>query len=206
MKYFFDSILTFSYWRYALFSTEAAAKLLAAIGSLFLFVELLDTFKIYRKDEYHSYGILLIMAFAIAFVLATRRPVKRIRFKVPKKDLTFEVLIGDLFEMPGEIVVSSNSTFDTDLASGLIAANSLQGQFTLKVFNGQTDEIDRQIEKSLAGKHFQVVETRPGKKKEYAKGPWHGSTLVGGTIISLRCHTWRLAATLRPILVFWTKL
>lgn len=170
MKYFFDSITTLSYWRYAIFSTEAAAKLLAAVGSLYLFVELMDTFKIYKKDEYHSYGIFVILAFAIVFVLTTRRPVMRVKFKVPKKDLTFVVMIGDIFEVPGEIVISSNSTFDTDLASGLIAANSLQGQFTLKVFNGQTAEIDRQIEKSLAGEAYKVVETRPGKKKEYPIG------------------------------------
>ena len=170
MKHFLGSIKTLSYWRYAIFSGEAFAKLLAVMGALFLFVELLDTFKIYKKDEYHSYGLLVMLAFAVVYVLATRRPVKRVRYKIPKKDLSFEVLIGDLFEMPGEIVISSNSTFDTDFTGGLIAANSLQGQFAFRVFNGQTDEIDRQIEKSLASDSYQVVKTRPRKQKEYPIG------------------------------------
>mgnify|MGYP005819329207 CR=1 FL=1 len=143
---------------------------MAAVGSLYLFVELLDTFKIYTKDEYHNYGLAVMLAAAIIYVLATRRPVKRIRYKVPKKDLTFEVVIDDLFKMPGEIIISSNSTFDTDIASGLIAPNSLQGQFALQIFNGQTAEIDRQIDLSLAKEPFIMNDARPGKKKEYPIG------------------------------------
>lgn len=170
MRYFLDSIGTVSYWRYALFSGEAMAKMLAVIGSLYLFIEILDTFKIYQKDMYHRYGILVMIAIAIFYTLATRRPVNRVRYKVPKKDLTFEVMIGDIFNVPGEIVISSNSTFDTDMASGLISTNSLQGQLALQVFNGQTAEIDRQIEASLANDPFEINESRPGKKKEYPIG------------------------------------
>jgi hypothetical protein len=170
MAYFLDSIKTFSYWRYALFSSEALARILAAIGSLYLFIELLDTFKIYQKDKYHSYGIFLIIAAAIVYVLLTRRPIRRIRYKVPKKDIAFEVVIGDLFKMPGEIIISSSSTFDTDIASGLIAVDSLQGQFALQVFNGQTDQIDNQIEASLSDEKFTINNERPGKKKQYPIG------------------------------------
>ncbi|MFT8247171.1 macro domain-containing protein [Roseomonas sp. BN140053] len=170
MKYFLDSIRTLSYWKYALFSAEAVAKILTVVGTLYLFVELLDTFKIYKKDDYHSYALLIMLGISIVYVLLNRRPVSRVRYKAPKKDLTFEVLIGDLFEMPGEIIISSNSTFDTDIASGLISSESLQGQFALKVFNGQTAEIDRQIEASLSGESFTVNNTRPGKKKEYPIG------------------------------------
>lgn len=170
MRYFFESIGTFSYWRYALFSREAMAKVLATVGALYLFVELLDTFKIYKKDQYYSYGLIIIVVVAIIYVLATRRPVRRVRYKIPKKDLTFEIVIADLFNMPGEIIISSNSTFDIDIASGLIASNSLQGQFTLQIFNGQTAEIDRQIDASLSGEAFTVNTARPGKKNEYPIG------------------------------------
>lgn len=170
MRYFLDSIRTVSYWRYALFSAEAMAKMLAVIGGLYLFIEILDTFKIYQKDMYHRYGIIVMIAIAFIYTLATRRPVNRVRYKVPKKDLTFEVMVGDIFNVPGEIVISSNSTFDTDMASGLISTNSLQGQLALQVFNGQTAEIDRQIESSLANDPFDINESRPGKKKEYPIG------------------------------------
>ena len=170
MGYYFDSIKTFSYWRYALLSKEAGAKILAAVGSLYLFVNLLDLFDIYKKDQYQSYGLIVMLAFAVIYVLATRRPVSKIKYKVPGKDLTLEVVIGNLFEIPGEIIISSNSTFDTDMSSGLIAVDSLQGQFALKVFNGQTAEIDRQIDESLQGEGFIINEDRPRKKKEYPIG------------------------------------
>ena len=42
MSFFFKSILTTSFWRYALLSVGAAGRILATIGVLFLFMEVLD--------------------------------------------------------------------------------------------------------------------------------------------------------------------
>ncbi len=84
--------------------------------------------------------------------------------------MRFDVVIGDLFKIPGQEVVSSNSTFDIDMQSGLISRNSLQGQLAIQYFDGQTVEIDRQIEKSLEHESFVENDKRPGKKKEYPIG------------------------------------
>lgn len=170
MRYWWDAIKTFSYWRYAIFSGEAVAKFFAALGVLYLLVDIADAFKVYTKDKYSHFGLIFLIIPAILFVLTTRRPVSRVMYKVPKKDFMYEVKIGDLFKEPGEIIISSNSTFDTDLSNGLIASNSLQGQFALLFFQGQTAEIDRQIEASLVGEPCIVNERRPGKKKEYPIG------------------------------------
>ena len=170
LKHYWDSVWTISYWRYALFSAEAAAKILACMGGLYLLVELLDTFQIYSKDKYSEYGLIVMLALSILYVLTTRRPVSRIRYKPPGKDLTFAVEIGDLLSQPGEIIISTNTTFDTDMASGLIAAESLQGQLATRFFIGKTDEIDRQIAVSLEGVPFTENDARPGKKKEYPLG------------------------------------
>lgn len=40
----------------------------------------------------------------------------------------------------------------------------------MKYFNGQTKEIDRQIELSLQADEFKINENRPGKKREYPIG------------------------------------
>jgi hypothetical protein len=96
--------------------------------------------------------------------------VTKISYKVPRKDIMFQVVIGDLFTIPGEVVVSSNSTFDTDMSNGLIAPNSLQGQLALQFFGGQTGDIDRQIAESLDGIHYRENPDRPGKHKEYPIG------------------------------------
>jgi Domain of unknown function (DUF6430) len=170
VKYFFESIRTRAYWRYALFSAEAIGKFLGVVGVLYLCVDLADAFNIYKKDRYSYYGLIILVLLALAYVLSTRRPLSRVSYKMPQKDFAVEVLIGDLFKIPGEVIISTSSTFDTDMASGLIAASSLQGQLATNYFNGQTTEVDRQIELSLAKESFIVNENRPGKKKEYPIG------------------------------------
>lgn len=170
MTYWRDTIKTFSYWRYALFSGEAVAKFFGALGVLYLLVDVADAFQVYKKDQYSGFGLIFLIIPAVIFVLFTRRPVSRVKYKVPKKDYTYEVKIGDLFKEPGEIIISSNTTFDTDMSTGLIATSSLQGQVATKYFNAQTAEIDRQIEKSLANETFTINDKRPGKKKEYPLG------------------------------------
>ncbi len=170
MKYLVDSWKTFAYWKYALFSSEAVTKLCGTIGFIYLAIEIADFFSIYTKDKHSQYGILLIALVAIFWNLMTRRPVTKIAYKIPGKDYSIEVKIGDIFKETGEIIISSNSTFDTDLSSGLIATNSLQGQFATKFFNAQTAEIDRQIDDSLKNDHFELNDQRPGKKREYPIG------------------------------------
>jgi len=118
VEYFLASIKTFSYWRYALFSKGAVAKIFAIMGVLYLFIELLDTFGVYTKARYNKYGLIIVILFAVVIAVVTRRPVSRVRYKIPKKDFAFEVRVGDIFDASGEIVVSSNTTFDTDMSSG----------------------------------------------------------------------------------------
>lgn len=170
MKYFFESIRTRAYWRYALFSAEAIGKFFAVMGILYICVDLADAFNVYKKDQYRYYGLIFLVVLALLYVLSTRRPLSRISYKVPQKDLVVEVLIGDLFNIPGEVIISTSSTFDTDMSSGLIAVTSLQGQLATNYFNGQTKEIDRQIGASLSREQFTINEKRPGKKNEYPIG------------------------------------
>lgn len=170
MRYLWESIRTTAYWRYALFSGEAVAKFFSVLGVLYLLINLADTFKIYEKGKYSNYGVIILVVLAIFFVIFTRRPVSRINYKVPKKDYSFEVKISDIFKEHGEIIISSNTTFDTDMSTGLISTGSLQGQLATLFFNGQTAEIDRQIEESLAREEFNVVDGKPGKKKQYPLG------------------------------------
>mgnify|MGYP001091891895 FL=1 len=170
MRYFFESIRTRAYWRYALFSGEAIGKFFAVVGILYLCVDLADAFNVYKKDQHSYYGLIFLVVLALLYVLSTRRPLSRVSYKIPQKDFAVEVMIGDLFKIPGEVIISTSSTFDTDMSSGLIAVTSLQGQLATNYFNGQTTEIDRQIEMSLSGEQFTINERRPGKTKEYSIG------------------------------------
>jgi len=170
MGYFFRSICTFSFWRYALFSQEAVGKLLASIGVLWLFMELMDFLSIYTKDQYSKFAIIPIVIFSAIYVVITRRPVSRIIYKIPNRDYVVEVRIGNVFEQQGDIVISSNTTFDTDMASGLISPDSLQGQLAINVFGSNTRAIDEQLDAGLRDVAFTSREDAPGKTREYPIG------------------------------------
>jgi hypothetical protein len=179
VRYFFRSICTFSFWRYALFSAEALSKLLATIGAIYLFMELMDFLHIYTKDQYSSLAIIPITVAALLFVIVTRRPVSRVTYKAPQRDYRFEVKIGDIFAENADIVISSSTTFDTDMSKGLIAVESLQGQLALQVFQGNTTEIDRQLSEGLRRYEHVLRADAKGKKEEYPIGTVSKVTAAG---------------------------
>lgn len=170
MRYFFKSVATVSFWKYALFSAEALGKLLAVIGALYGFMEFLDFFNIITKDRYSKFAIIPIILFAVAYVVATRRPIRRVTYKSPSKDYKIDVRIGDLFAGDDDVIVSTNTTFDTNMANGLIHVESIQGQVATHFFQANTDEIDQQLGADLA--HAQGVDRpdAPGNKTEYPIG------------------------------------
>lgn len=170
MKYAIKSISTFSFWRYALFSFEAFVKILSIVGAIWMFMEIMDFLSIYTKDQYSRYAIFPIFIVAIIIVVVTRRPVSRVTYRVPARDYIFEVKIGDIFREAGDVVISSNTTFDTDISSGLIAPDSLQGQFAFRVFQSNTVAIDQQLDASLKSIPYTERADAPGKTREYPIG------------------------------------
>lgn len=170
MGYFFRSIATRSFWRYALLSGAGFARVFAAVGVIWTFIELLDFLQIYQKAQYSKFALFPILGAGIVFAVARVRPVSRIIYKVPNRDLCIEVRIGDVLKATGGIVISSSTTFDTDVSGGLISQNSLQGQLTHDYFDGSTVEIDQQIEASLAGVPSEKNTRDFGKPREYPVG------------------------------------
>ncbi len=133
-------------------------------------MELFDFLGIYTKDRYSGYAIIPIFLFAISYVVITRRPITRVSYKLPNKDYVVEVRIGDVFDGSNDVIVSTNTTFDTSMADGLIATDSLQGQVAVQFFQSNTDEIDHQLESELANASAQQRDDAPGKKREYPIG------------------------------------
>jgi len=170
MSYIFKSMLTTSFWRYALFSGSALARVLAIVGSLYLLMEILDFLSIYTKDQYSRYAIIPLLMFAIVYVVITRRPIMNVCYKLPNKDYVIEVRIGDVFDGNNDVIVSTSTTFDTNMASGLIDTNSLQGQVAVRFFQSNTDQIDQQLERELKNISAQTRNDAPGKKLEYPIG------------------------------------
>lgn len=170
MSHTISSLRSKSYWRYAIFSRAAIARILSVAGGLYFLIEVLDFFQVYTRDKYSKYALLIILAVSVLVVLFTRRPVSKVSYKIPSRDLTVAVVVGDLFSQDGALVVSTSTTFDTDIAGGTISPDSLQGQVALKYFKGATVEIDRQIEASLNGESWMESARSDLKAKEFKLG------------------------------------
>lgn len=182
-NYVFDSIRTVSYWRYAAFSAAGLAQVLTFVGAIYLFIEMLDFFGVYERDRYASYAIFVVLIAAFVATVFTRRPITRTVYKPPKRDFLIEVRIDDVFAVPGQIVVSSNTTFDTDTANGVIALDSLQGQFNSRYYPNRLRELDEDLDRELHGVAFEEVPNKVGKSKRYPVGTVarivsHGQTFL----------------------------
>src|SRR5690606_30684192 len=170
MIYFWQSVKTRSYWKYALLSSDGIKTFFAVLGAVWLLFEILDFFRVIDSNNLPTYSIFIFLLLSIVIVLCSRRPVSKIRYKVAGRDLQIEVRIGDLFSTTGQKVISTNTTFDTDVASGIIAASSLQGQFSTKYYPQQVQTLDHLLEQELADLPWSEYKKKRGKERKYPMG------------------------------------
>lgn len=148
MKYFLNSLTSKAYWQY-IFSIIGIKSILSIYGFCWLIMETLDFFKLYTRDQYASYSFFIFLIISIAISILIRRPIRTISISFPQSDFSIDVRIADLFDLNGATMISTNTDFEADVASGKIATNSLQGQFTAKYFIGNQAELIRQIKSAL---------------------------------------------------------
>jgi hypothetical protein len=148
MKYFLNSLSSRAYWLY-IFSFNGIQSILAIFGVLWLVIETLDFFKVYTRDQYASYAFFIFLIISVVISILLRRPIKFISIAFPEHDLSIDVRIMDMFEFSGASMISTNTTFEADVAGGKIAVDSLQGQFTARYFTGNQIELVNKIEDKL---------------------------------------------------------
>lgn len=124
-------------------------SILAIFGAVYLFIESLDFFGIYARDQYASYAFFIVFGMAVLLSIVFRRPITSTVVTFPKRDFAVEVRIGDLFDATGAVMISTNTIFESDVAGGKIAPDSLQGQFTAKYFTGNQNDLIEQLQSEL---------------------------------------------------------
>ena len=144
----------------------------ASIGILFSAVQLIDYFfskwATVRFSTYPALTWVLLGAITVlALILA--RPRLKMTSRVDGKDVTVALQIGDILLRNGDIVVATNSTFDTSLEGDFISLKSLQGQLATKEYD-QLQHLDIEIERQLKGIDFVDVSPRRTKAKQYPIG------------------------------------
>ena len=170
MNFHPQSFKTKSYWVYALWSVDSVKTFIAVVGGVWTVADIFDSYKLIDKRALPFYSIILLLLLGLIVVIVTRRPVKKIVYKYPGQDLKIEVRIDGLFRVAGQKVISTNTTFDTDISNGIISLNSLQGQFTQKFYPGELQKLDSELNRGLAGLPYTIVQKQEGKKDRYELG------------------------------------
>jgi hypothetical protein len=121
---------------------EIFLNLLRAFGVLWLVVEIASFFNNELAIAIKSYWwmfLLLGLGYPVYHFLFPKR---RFKFKINNKDITIELVIGDIFKEQGPIIIGSNTRFV--ISSDIISSSSIQGLFSDKYF-ADREEINKQI-------------------------------------------------------------
>ncbi len=91
--------------------------------------------------------------------------------RLGQTDISIELRVGSVFDVEGDLIIGTNTTFETDMSNGLIAPNSLQGQFTRKYYGGDIGHLNHDLDQELTSyEHTLLKDTRKGKMKRYKIG------------------------------------
>src|SRR6266568_327439 len=83
---------------------------------------------------------------------------------------TVRLVVGDLFAQDdANVLIGMSSTFDTTVADGIIALDSVQGKFLDRIYAGSSSKLDADLDAALAKASVQSIATidKPGKQAVY---------------------------------------
>lgn len=151
-----------------------SSSTLAIIGVEWLILEFLSYFIPDIQTQFivplglrYLFGLIII---AVVISLIRYRPINQISEKINDRDITISIVIGDFFSQKGDLIIGTNTTFDTNLIN-IISEKSIQGQFTIKYFNDNVSQLDEIIDnKLISSDDYEEVENPIGKKRKYPIG------------------------------------
>lgn len=158
-------------WRFV--SAGALARgFFAALGLLWLLTEILSYFSSEIEKFLRSQGILFGLL-AIAWALYSSRPKSSFEYQLSGRDVLIEIRIGNAFDMPGALVVPTNTSFENSLGGKIPKAASVQGGFIRAYCDGGIEHLNNDIEKNLARSRYEWRESADGgsgNRKQYEAG------------------------------------
>ena len=92
-----------------------------------------------------------------------------VREKLEKTDTSIEIRVGNIFNIEGDLIIATNTTFETDMSDGLIPLGSLQGQFT-KEYYSNIEHLKHDLEKALKEEIYTPIHIGSKEKKRYEFG------------------------------------
>ena len=129
-------------------------------------------FEEWSRGNISMFFTMIAMGLIIGIFHFLRKCIKMLSVsqKITGADISIEIQVGDIFNHQGAFIISTNTTFDTDMSGGLISKDSLQGQFTEKYY-ADVKYLDQDLEKELESQYFTPIDAHVrGKKKRYEYG------------------------------------
>lgn len=153
-------------WRHTL------GALLMSLGALWAVVEATSYFAplVVPKIQELWWAFLVL---GVACGLHRGWPRLTVQCPIAGTDVLVRIAVGDLLCSEADIVLSSNTTFDTAVEDGTIDSGSLQGQFTVRHFASRVAHLDAALDRSLAGveaTEMSATDKPFGKKKVFPVG------------------------------------
>lgn len=124
---------------------------ISIFGVLWLIIEPIVAFNpsiLPSNDKMLPYYVLVSLSIIITIIIFLKN--RKIRTQIESHSFEIEVTNKDIFDFKN-LVIGTNDTFDTEIG-GIIAANSLQGQFTSKIYNSDVARLDRDLQSELSSK------------------------------------------------------
>lgn len=148
-------------------------SVLGAIWLILRFLSFLSTMVDTLVKDNATISFVVVIILGLLCTIIYRRPEVEIKEKVRGFDTFIKIKVGDVLEGNESCVISTNTTFDTDVKGNLISADSLQGKLTKKFYNS-VEHLDTDINKALQDvTDFEDIsgkETKKGKTKKYPLG------------------------------------
>lgn len=164
-----------TYVRGRLFTWRTVIVYFSMLGALWLMLEVLSFLSTPVREAVEGNISVFFTLLGLSFlgILVARKPDIEIRERIDGTDIFIKIRVGDILNADQSCVISTNTTYDTDITTGIISKNSLQGQFTLKYYSTHR-HLDTDLEPRLR-EIDDVVDLchetdRKGKKQRYPLG------------------------------------
>lgn len=96
-----------------------------------------------------SIPLWIVVSPAVLIAGWTYWPNLSVKYRLHGRDVWIEIRVDNIFSVPGAMVISTNSTFETRISDGPISRHSLQGQFTTKYYKDREEDLIRDLRASL---------------------------------------------------------
>ncbi|MGC5167941.1 macro domain-containing protein [Luteimicrobium sp. DT211] len=110
--------------------------------------------------------VVTLVSMAYGTIRAWPRPIRQ-DYNSP--NTTVEIVKGDLFAQQCNLVIGTCDTFDTSVPN-IIALTSVQGQALSRLYGGDVERLNGELDTALAGKDQESEISKPGKTAKYGIG------------------------------------